>query len=254
MTRFVWCAAACALLLSAVALSGRAHAWTCEQYLWAKSQGITADSAVAKAYFAAHGQPTAADQAKARRCEAGGARKKAGHKPTKRAARVRFVPVPRPAPAREVVLVPEVTAAPAPPEPSEPVVVEPAPQPVPAAAPTPPAEAAPADEPDPPAIKVKTIAITEQPKGDATMLESLLKWAAENPLAALLILALAAFAGRKYLAAFIAWCKRMIGLGESAVAKLRGDVVDAQSKLSELEGKAKSFENDISAIKQKVGL
>jgi hypothetical protein len=244
MTRFVWCAA---FVLSLV--SG-AYAWTCEQYLWAKSQGITADSALAKAYFAAHGQPTKEDAAKARRCEAATARGK--HPARKRAPRVRIVPVPRPAPAREVVLVPEVSPTPhefpAELPPAEPL------QPVPAAAPAPPVEAAPVGEPEPPAIKVKTIAITEQPKGDATMFESLLKSAAENPLAALLILALALFAGRKYLATFAAWCKRMIGLGESAVAKLRGDVVEARSKVTELEQKAAAFDTDINAIKQKVGL
>jgi hypothetical protein len=248
MTRFVWCAAFVLLFVS------RAHAWTCEQYLWAKSQGITADSALAKAYFAAHGQPTKEDAAKARRCEAAATRGK--HPARKRAPRVRIVPVPRPAPAREVVLVPEVLPTPHEFPTELPPAVTPAEpsQPVPAAAPAPPVEAAPVGEPEPPAIKVKTIAITEQPKGDATMFESLLKWAAENPLAALLILALALFAGRKYLATFTAWCKRMIGLGESAVAKLRGDVVAAQSKLTELEGKASSFESDIAAIKQKVGM
>jgi hypothetical protein len=251
MTRFVWCAAF--VLLSA----GGAHAWTCEQYLWAKAQGyVSKDSAVAKAWVAVHGEPSKADEAKARNCERLDARKKAGTvKRIKHKPRVRIVPVPRPAPAHEVVLVPEVTAEPAAPvEPPAPAVVEPAPQPVPAVVPAPPVEAAPAGEPEPPAIVVKTIAIKEQPKGDATMFENVLKWGAENPLPALLIVGLALFAGRKYVAGAVAWGKRMIGLGESAVAKLRGDVVDAQSKLTALEGKAAAFENDINAIKQKVGL
>jgi len=221
-------------------LTGCAQAWTCEDYHRAKAAGITAESPLAKAYFALNGQPTAADAAKARRCEAAAARKATPHARPHLGVHLprhapRHAPAPRPAPLPKQT----ISEPPAEPAPLPPQDVEPAP---------PLAAAEPA--PEPPAIVVRTTTIAKpETESEDSMASDLVKWIGENIALSCVIGVLLFYAGKNGLPSVLAWFKRMGGYAaaeakaiEAAVAKvapaLAGQVTALEQRIAALEAKA----------------